>query len=126
MDLVVISPNAVPPVAKILDFRKFLYQEKKEKTKSKVRSKKSEVKEIRFKPFTGEGDINWQIDRAKEWISEGNRVKVWVAMRGREGAHPEICFEKLKKFEAGLAEVAKIEGKAEQKGNIVSAVFLPK
>jgi len=126
LDLVVVSPAAVPPVAKILDFKKFLYQERKEKSKSKIRSRKSDTKEIRFKPFTAEGDLAWQIDRAKEWLSDGNRVKVWVAMRGREGAHPEICFEKINRFQTELAEVSKPEGAAERKGNIISILLLPK
>ena len=126
LDLVVISPNAVPPVAKIVDFKKFLYQERKERSKAKVRSKKSETKEIRFKPFTGEGDLNWQISRAKEWLTEGNRVKVWVAMKGREAAHPEICFDKIHRFEAGLEKVAKTEGPAERKANVISITFAPK
>lgn len=126
LDLVVISPNAVPPVAKILDFKKFLYQERKEKTKAKNRSKKIELKEIRFKPFTGEGDLNWQIGRAKEWLEEGNRVKVWVQMRGREMTHPDICFDKIGKFQKELENIAKVEGKAEQRGNIISIMFLPK
>lgn len=126
LDLVVISPNAVPPVAKILDFKKFLYQENKDKTKAKTRSKKSETKEIMFKPFTGEGDLNWQIGRAKAWLAEGNRVKVWVAMRGREVAHPEICFEKIDKFIGSLENEGKVESKPERKGNVVSVMFLPK
>jgi translation initiation factor IF-3 len=126
MDLVLISPNAVPPVAKVVDFKKFLYQERKERSKAKTRSKKSETKDIRFKPFTGEGDLNWQISRAKEWLSGGNRVKVWVAMKGREAAHPEICFEKIHKFQTELEGVSKAEGSAERKANVISITFAPK
>jgi translation initiation factor IF-3 len=126
LDLVIIAPNSTPPVAKILDFRKFLYQERKDKSKAKSRSKKSEIKEIRFKPFTGEGDLTWQIGRAKEWLGGGNRVKVWVMMRGREGSHPEICFEKIEKFTTELAECGKPEAAPEKKGNIISVVFIPR
>lgn len=126
LDLVVIAPTSQPPVAKILDFKKFLYQENKEKAKSKVRSKKSETKEIMFKPYTAEGDLSWQIDRAKEWLQEGNRVKVWVAMKGRAIAHPEISVAKIKKFETDLENFAKIEAPAITKGNVISIVFLPK
>jgi translation initiation factor IF-3 len=126
LDLVLIAPQANPPVAKILDFRKFLYQENKEKAKSKTRSKKSDTKEIMVKPFTAEGDLKWQLDRAKAWIADGNRVKVWVAMKGRSQAHPEISFAKIKKFETELEEIAKIETPTARKGNIISVVFLPK
>jgi translation initiation factor IF-3 len=126
LDLVVVSPNAVPPVAKILDFKKFLYQERKEKTKAKIRSKKTDTKEIMFKPFTAEGDLNWQIGRAKEWITEGNRVKVWVAMKGRSAAHPEISMDKIQKFVTELSSIAKAESEPEKKGNIISVMFIPR
>ena len=126
LDLIVVSPNAEPPVAKILDFKKFLYQERKEKTKAKIRSKKTDTKEIMFKPFTAEGDLNWQIARAKEWLTEGNRVKVWVAMKGRSASHPEISREKIQKFITELETVAKAEGSPEQKGNIISVLFIPR
>lgn len=126
LDLVVVSPNAEPPVAKILDFKKFLYQERKEKTKAKIRSKKTDTKEIMFKPFTAEGDLNWQMARAKEWLTEGNRVKVWVAMKGRSASHPEISREKIQKFITELGTVAKAEGSPEQKGNIISVLFIPR
>lgn len=126
LDLVVVSPNAEPAVAKILDFKKFLYQERKEKSKAKTRSKKSETKEIRFKPFTGDGDLAWQIGRAKEWLTEGNRVKVSVVMRGREASHPDICFDKIARFQNEVSQVAKPEAPAEKKGNIISVLLLPK
>ena len=126
LDLIVVSPNAEPPVAKILDFKKFLYQERKEKTKAKIRSKKTDTKEIMFKPFTAEGDLNWQIARAKEWLTEGNRVKVWVAMKGRSASHPEISREKIQKFITELETVAKAEGSPEQKGNVISVLFIPR
>jgi len=126
LDLIVVSPNAEPPVAKILDFKKFLYQERKEKTKAKIRSKKTDTKEIMFKPFTAEGDLNWQMARAKEWLTEGNRVKVWVAMKGRSASHPEISREKIQKFITELETVAKAEGSPEQKGNVISVLFIPR
>lgn len=126
LDLVLISPNTEPPVARIMDFKKFLYHERKDKAKAKVRSKKIETKEIRFKPFTGAGDLTWQIGRAREWLDEGNRVKVWVIMRGREMEHADICFEKLDRFITELADIAKPEKNPERKGNIVSVLLLPK
>lgn len=126
LDLVVVSPNATPPVAKILDFKKFLYQERKEKSKAKIRSKKTDTKEIMFKPFTAEGDLTWQIGRAKEWLTEGNRVKVWVAMKGRSATHPEISMDKMHKFVSELDALAKPESAPEKKGNIISVIFIPR
>jgi translation initiation factor IF-3 len=125
-DLVLIAPEAKPPVAKILDFNKFLYQENKKRAASKAKSKKSELKEVRIGPSTGDGDVQRWLDRAVEWINEGNRVKVSVSMRGRENLYPNLAFDKINKFKEGLAETAKPEGEARQMGNIISIVFVTK
>ncbi len=124
LDLIVVTPNSVPPVAKLLDFKKFLYLEKKKK--STVKSRKSGLKEIKMGPSTGEGDVNRQIERAKEFISEGNRVKVTITLRGRENLYPDIAFDKIRKFQAALEETAKPEADARQMGNMISMVLVAK
>lgn len=126
MDLVLISPTANPPVAKILDFSKFLYQERKKKAVTKTKVKKSELKEIKIKPSTGEGDITRQIEHARKFIEEGNRVKVGVFMRGRENLYPEIGFEKLKRFQVELSDVAKEESSPKHMGNSIWTIFVGK
>lgn len=124
LDLVLIAPEVNPPVAKVLDFSKFLYQEKKRKSATK--SKKSELKELRFGPSTGEGDIKRHIDRAKEFLEEGNRVKVTVYMKGRENIYPEIGFEKINRFVAELSLIAKTEDDPKRTGNTIWTVFVKK
>lgn len=126
LDLLLVAPNARPAVAKIVDYSKFLYEERKKLSAARVKSKKSELKELRFGPSTDEGDIKRFITRAKGFLGEGNRVKFTVKMRGRETMFPEVAFEKLKKVEAGLAESAKIETPPKQIGPMVWEIFVPK
>lgn len=126
LDLVVIAPQAAPPVAKILDFKKFLYEERKKKSSIKAKAKKSELKELRFGPTIDTGDLTSRIGRAIEWIKEGNRVKVTVIMKGREGMFPEVAFDRLKRFEEGVGEVGKTEGPAKRNGNQIFITFVGK
>ena len=120
------APNAQIPVAKIVDYSKFLYEERKKLSAARVKSKKSELKELRFGPHTDEGDLNRYIERAKEFLSDGNRVKITIKMRGREGIFPEVAFEKLKKVEEGLTENGKIESPPKRMGQMVWEIFIPR
>lgn len=124
LDLVVISPNTDPQVAKILDFTKFLYDEKKKR--SGFKGKKSELKELRFGPNTGEGDIQRHITRAQEFIDDGDRVKFNVVMKGREQMFPELAFEKLNRIIDELSEIAKPEAEPRRQGNSVYVIMVPK
>ncbi len=126
LDLVLISEDAKPPVAKILDFNKFLYEERKKESKSKAKSKKSSLKELRFGPSIGLGDLTNKIERAKEFLSEGNQVRVTVPLKGRQRAHPEVGLEKIKSFIQGLEEVAKPEKEPQMRGNIIVVIFVKK
>lgn len=126
LDLVLIAPQAQPPVAKILDFKKFLYEERKKKSSAKAKAKKSELKEFRFGPSIGSGDLNSRIERSKEFIKDGNRVKITVVLKGREAMFPEVGLEKLKLFEEGLTEVAKPESEPKRNGNMLCVVFVAK
>lgn len=126
LDLLLVSPNAVPPVAKIVNFSKFLYEENKKKREAKSKSKKSELKEFRFGPSVGEGDINRYAQRTSEFVKEGNRVKICVKMKGREMLFPQVGFDKIKKIEELIKNDAKLEAPAKQMGNMILAIFLPK
>jgi translation initiation factor IF-3 len=121
-----IATELQPPVAKILDFNKFLYQENKKKSAAKAKSKRSELKEVRIGPSVGSGDVQRYLTRSKEWLADGNRVKVTVSMRGRENLFPEKAFEKIELFTQGLEEVAKPEDMPRRMGNMVSLVFIAK
>ena len=83
LDLVEISPNADPPVCRILDYQKFLYQKKRKEKEAKANSKKTEVKEIRFGPQTDDHDYNFKLKHAQEFLKDGNKVKAYVFFRGR-------------------------------------------
>lgn len=126
MDLVLVVPNANPPVAKIVDFTKFLYEEKKKESSAKAKSKKTEVKELRMSPTTGQGDIQRFVKRAKTFIDDGDKVKIAVKMKGREAMFPEVAIDKIKTIEKELTEVAKLENEPKKQGNIVWGMFVGK
>ncbi len=126
MDLVLVVPNANPPVAKIVEFSKFLYEERKKASTAKAKSKKTDVKEFRLGPTTGEGDIQRFVKRAKEFIENGDKVKITVKMRGREVMFPEIAYDQIKKIEKELVEVAKLENEPKRMGNMISGIFVGK
>lgn len=126
MDLVLMVPNANPPVAKIVEFTKFLYEEKKKANTAKAKSKKTDIKEFRLGPTTGEGDIQRFVKRAKGFIEDGDKVKITVKMRGREVMFPEVAYDQIKKIEKELTEVAKLESDPKRMGNIISAIFVGK
>lgn len=126
MDLVLMVPNANPPVAKIVEFTKFLYEEKKKASTARAKSKKTDVKEFRLGPTTGEGDIQRFVKRAKGFIEDGDKVKITVKMRGRQVMFPEVAYDQIKKIEKELTEVAKLESDPRRTGNIISAIFVGK
>ena len=126
LDLILIVENANPPVAKILDFNKFLYDEQKKASTAKAKSKKSEVKELRFGPTIGDGDLRIKIDRTREFLNDGNRVKVTVVMKGREATHPEVGIAKLRTFINELKDEAKTEDDLKRVGNSILITFVGK
>jgi translation initiation factor IF-3 len=126
LDLILIAPNIEPPVAKIFNFNKFLYDENRKERANRAKVKKSETKELRLTPMTSEGDIQRFIKRAKEFLAEGDKVKISVKMRGRQITHPEVAREKLAKVQAGLAENAKLESVPKILGGLLWAVFTSK
>ena len=126
LDLVVIAEGAQPPVAKILDFNKYLYDERKKASAIKAKSKKSELKEFVFGPTIDEGDIKVRVERAKEFLEEGNRVKITVKMKGREQEHPEIGYAKITRFIEDLKEEAKIEAPPARVGSMIIVTFVRK
>lgn len=126
LDLVIITEGSTPPIAKILDFNKFLYEENKKLSASKAKSKKSELKEFRVRPNIGEGDLNVRIERAKEFLADGNRVLLTVQLKGRERAFPEVAFEKAEKFTKGLEGHGRAEGEPKMVGPEVKVIFVKK
>jgi translation initiation factor IF-3 len=122
LDVVEIAPNANPPVAKLIDFKKFKYQEAKKERDSKKTQKNVGVKEIRLRPFIGQHDFDTRQKKAEEFLKDGNQVKVVVFFRGREITRKEFGFEMMKKFIAALPE-AKLVREPKPEGRTIAAMI---
>ncbi len=126
LDLVEISPNADPPVCRIIDYNKFLYEKKKKEKEMKANSKVSEVKEIRFTPNTDDHDFNFKAKHAEEFLKEGNKVKAYVQFKGRAIMFKERGELLLLKFAERLAEIGSPEGLPKLEGKRMLIIFAPK
>jgi translation initiation factor IF-3 len=126
LDLVEISPNADPPVCKIIDYNKFLYDKKKKEKEMKANAKVSEVKEIRFTPNTDEHDFNFKAKHAENFLKEGNKVKAYVQFKGRAIQFQDRGQLLLLKFAERLAEVGNLESMPKMEGRRMLAMFAPK
>ena len=126
LDLVEISPNAAPPVCRILDYQKFLYQKKRKEKEMKANSKKMEVKEIRFGPQTDDHDYNFKLKHAQEFLKEGNKVKAYVFFRGRSIVFKEQGELLLARFAADLEEFGKPENVPNLEGKRMIMFLSPK
>lgn len=125
-DLVEISPNAVPPVCRIIDYNKFLYEKKKKDKEQKAKAKQSEVKEIRFTPNTDDHDIDFKSKHAIKFLQEGDKVKCYVQFKGRAIMFQERGELLLLKFAEKLAEVGTLESMPKMEGRRMIAIFVPK
>lgn len=126
MDLVEVSPNADPPVCKIMDYGKFLFDQNKKMAIAKKKQKQIQVKEIKFRPGTDIGDYNVKLRNLTKFLEEGNKTKITVRFRGREMAHREIGMNLLKRVEADLAELATVEQFPKMEGRQMVMVLGPK
>ncbi len=126
LDLVKISPNAVPPVCKIMDYGKFRFDQLKREKEAKKNQRVVEIKEIRMSPGIDTNDFNTKMRNAMKFLKEGNRVKVTVRFRGREMAHTDIGEQLLIRFGEGCAEVATLEKKPKLDGRHMSIFLSPK
>ena len=124
LDLVEVASEANPPVAKIIDFKKFLYLEAK-KQKGEKKAKGGELKEIRLTPFIGQADFNFRLKRAEEFIEEGNKVKITVFFKGRQITHQGFGRELLTKFCENLSSIAKPEHEPKLIGKILFVSLTP-
>lgn len=126
LDLVEISPNADPPVCRILDYQKFLYQKKRKEKEAKANSKKMEVKEIRFGPQTDDHDYNFKLKHAQEFLKEGNKVKAYVFFRGRSIVFKEQGELLLARFANDLADFGKPDAMPNLEGKRMILNLSPK
>jgi translation initiation factor IF-3 len=126
LDLVEISPNAVPPVCKIVDYQKFLYQIKKREKEAKAKTAKVVLKEIRFGPQTDDHDYNFKLKHAQEFLKEGCKVKAYVFFKGRSILFKEQGEVLLLRFASDLEEYAKVDQLPQLEGKRMIIMFSPK
>jgi translation initiation factor IF-3 len=126
LDLVEISPNAEPPVCKLVDFQKFLYQQKKKQKEQKAKTLKVIVKEIRFSPHTDDHDYNFKMKHAEKFLKEGAKVKAFVFFKGRTIVHKQHGEVLLTRFIKDLEEVGKIEKEPFMEGKRLTVFMGPK
>jgi len=116
LDLVEIVPNAEPPVCRVMDFGKFVFEQKKQKQLAKKKQKQVQIKEVKFRPGTGEGDYQVKLRNLIRFLNDGDKTKVTMRFRGREHAHRELGLELLQRVEADLAEYGAVEQQPQMEG----------
>ena len=126
LDLVKISPNAVPPVCKIMDYSKFCFDQKKREKEAKKNQQVVEIKEIRMSPSIDTNDFNTKVKAALKFLGDGNRVKVSVRFRGREMAHTNLGEKLLMDFAESCAEIATMEKNPKLEGRFMAMFLTPK
>ena len=126
LDLVEIAPGAQPPVAKIIDYGKFLYEQKKKAHEAKKKQVTVSVKEIKFRPGTDDHDYEYRRENAKKWLTEGDKVRAAIAFRGREMSHRELGAKILKRLTEELAELGDVEVAPKMEGYQMFTILAPK
>ncbi|HEY3104868.1 MAG TPA: translation initiation factor IF-3 [Pyrinomonadaceae bacterium] len=126
MDLVEVAPNADPPVCKIIDFGKFQYEQKKKANEAKKKQVVITVKEVKFRPGTDVHDYSYRMKHAREWLTEGDKVKATIWFRGREMTHRELGARILEQLEKDLSDIGDVEMRPRMEGNQMFTIFAPK
>jgi translation initiation factor IF-3 len=125
LDLVEVSPNAEPPVCRIMDYGKYKYQQSKRAAEAKKKTAKVELKEVKMRPKTEEHDFQVKVRNARRFLEEGNKVKVTVMFRGREVTHPEFGRRLLQKITEELKDIAQAESMPSMSGRFMTMVISP-
>jgi translation initiation factor IF-3 len=125
LDLVEVAPNVEPPVCRVLDYGKFLYEKAKKEREARKAQTKIEIKEIRLRPKTSDHHRSFKIRDARRWLTEGKKVRVRIRFRGREITYPEIALEDLRAVAADLADVAAIEQAPMMEGRTMLMTLAP-
>jgi translation initiation factor IF-3 len=126
LDLVEIVPTVEPPVCRVMDFGKFLFEQSKKRHAQKKKQKQIQVKEIKLRPGTGEGDYQIKLRNVMRFLNQGDKVKVTLRFRGREMAHQELGLQMLRRVEADLAALASVDQTARLEGRQMVMVVSPK
>jgi len=125
LDLVEIAPDADPVVCKILDYGKQLFEEKKDKAAAKKKQRRMQVKEMKFRPGTEQGDYQVKLRNLTRFLNDGDKAKVTLRFRGREMAHQELGMDLLKRIEVDLAEIGTVEVHPKMEGRQLTMVLAP-
>jgi len=125
LDLVEISPNASPPVCKIMDFGKFKYEQQKKAAEAKKKQKVTEIKEVKFRPNIDEHDYDVKMRAIHKFLTGGDKVKVTMRFRGREMAHQDIGREKLQQVATDVTDLGKVESMPRMEGRQMTMVIAP-
>ena len=125
LDLVEVAPNAEPPVCRVMDYGKFLYERTKKEREARKAQVKVEIKEIRLRPKTTEHHRGFKVRDARRWLESGKKVKVRIRFRGREITYPEIALENLRDIAEELSDVAIVEQNPSLEGNAMLMVLAP-
>lgn len=126
LDLVEVAPNAKPPVCKVMDLGKFLYEQEKKRQRAKKSQKTIEVKEIRLRPKTTDHHRNFKVRDARRWLEENKKVNVRIQFRGREIHYPEIAMEMMREIANELSDIGKVEQRPSREGYSMLMVLAPK
>lgn len=125
LDLVEVAPNSDPPVCRVMDFGKFLYERTKREREARKQQVKVEIKEIRLRPKTNEHHRSFKTRDARRWLEDGMKVKVTVRFRGREITYPELALEDLQEIADELADIAVVEQKPNMEGRVMTMLLSP-
>ncbi len=126
VDLVEIAPQAAPPVCRLMDYGKFKYQEAKKQHEAKLKQKVIQVKEVKFRPGTDDGDYNVKLRNLVRFLEDGDKTKITLRFRGREMAHQEIGMRMLERLRTDLEEVGQVEQMPKMEGRQMIMVLAPK
>tara|TARA_Y100000741_G_scaffold121896_1_gene91706 strand:- start:3101 stop:3562 length:462 start_codon:yes stop_codon:yes gene_type:complete len=126
LDVVEVSPNTEPPVCKILDHGKYLFEQKKKTQGAKKKQKTIQVKEIKFRPLIEKGDYEVKVNKIKDFIEQGNKVKISLRYRGREMRHVELGHDLLKRVLTDIEEISSVEQEVQFEGRQLITVVAPK
>jgi translation initiation factor IF-3 len=126
LDLVEVSPNADPPVCRVMDFGKYLFEQKKKSQSAKTKQKQIQVKEVKFRPGTDEGDYQVKLRNLKKFLEHGDKAKVTLRFRGREMAHQDLGRKLLNRVRDDLEELGSVEQFPQMEGRQMIMVLSPK
>lgn len=125
LDLVEVAPTAKPPVARIMDYGKHLFQKSKSQQSARKKQKQTQLKEIKFRPNTEKGDYDTKLRKLREFLEDGDKIKVTLRFRGREMAHQELGMELMDRVREDLADMAGVEQEPEMQGRLMIMVMAP-